>query len=400
MCALRKGLLLLLAAALPAAPGYGRATSQSDARMGVFMNLLGDEIHAEPDGEESADLSSLLREIDEAFRAGDTAKAMQKIEDGLGRDPFHPSLLRKAGVISMAAGNEENARRHFSILRSLRPDDPEVLTVCAMLAMRPGETETAAKLLQEAWALDQRLSTQFQMLVLELVQPGFHAPESAASRPFGVEEWLTIIGFIRIDPERYEALLGDRNFPRLVSRIFGKRVSPSDLEDLAQALRTHLALTREGRWRQARTALERAKSLGLQGFGVRLQESVILFELGRPDEAIQALRVLAGEHPDFAPSWYNLGLALLRDGRYANAAEAFENFLLIAEDHPAGRFALATSQMGAGEREVAWDGFNRLARTNRDLLRDLLDDDSSYLDSIRADPDYDSFARKLGLVVN
>jgi tetratricopeptide (TPR) repeat protein len=393
--AMKSASFLAALALLNASPAAARHAGSPEG--GLYMNMLRDSTASSRSDSRDSDLESLLRDIDESFRQGSYEKALRDIEKGLGMDPDHPDLLLKAATIHLMQGNEVNAKHHLDRLLTLRPDAPEILTASGMLAMRQGSAERAARLLEKAWSAEPRLSTQLQLLVLERVRLGYRAPDSVRSRPFGVEQWIVLAGWLRAEWNRYEDLLGAPDAALLVESIFGPGVRPGNLRDLQSLLQTHFALTREGNWRRARAVLDQVKALGLRGFGVDLQEAVLQFELGRPELAVDALRQLAADHPDYAPAWYNLGLAHLRREQYDEALSCFQEHLALEPDAAAARFAAAASHMALGRRDAAWALLKRMEAAQREPLREWLQGTDAYLSAIHRDPDYPAFARRLGL---
>lgn len=87
--------------------------------------------------------------------------------------------------------------------------------------------------------------------------------------------------------------------------------------------------------------------------GAQATVAHLLAELGRPDEAIAALRISLSLNADQAASWYNLGYLLQETGRHAEAIVAFQRAIALDEKLDRAYYGQALSLIKTGELESA-----------------------------------------------
>ena len=93
----------------------------------------------------------------------------------------------------------------------------------------------------------------------------------------------------------------------------------------------------------------------------------ILFDMGPPSRAEEALRNLIHRHPDDASAHHNMGILLLRLRRYNEAASSFRQALRQRADAPATYLHLGYALKESGrcdEAVAAWQQVLRLEPNN------------------------------------
>ena len=75
----------------------------------------------------------------------------------------------------------------------------------------------------------------------------------------------------------------------------------------------------------------------------------IVHRTGALDEAESVARALTVAHPDYAPGWCNLGLALQHCGRMAEAIASFRDALVLDPEHVPANWNLSFTLLASGE---------------------------------------------------
>lgn len=89
------------------------------------------------------------------------------------------------------------------------------------------------------------------------------------------------------------------------------------------------ALVSKGQYRQALTAVERVLEANPKDLNARFMRGVILSELNRPEEAIDAFKSLTAEQPDLPEPYNNLAALFAQQRRYLEARDALERAIRI-----------------------------------------------------------------------
>ncbi len=86
---------------------------------------------------------------------------------------------------------------------------------------------------------------------------------------------------------------------------------------------------------------------------------------GRVQRAAQVFKALTLMEPESAPYWLHLGNALIADGDFAGAEEAYERALIIdSEETDSFYFRMADAYIGAGELQRAEDALKKSIAAN------------------------------------
>ena len=89
------------------------------------------------------------------------------------------------------------------------------------------------------------------------------------------------------------------------------------------------SLVSKGQYRQALTNVDRILESNPKELNARFMRGVILSELNRPDEAIEAFKALTAEQPDLPEPYNNLAALFAQQRRYLDARDALEKAVRI-----------------------------------------------------------------------
>ncbi|MDT7951650.1 MAG: tetratricopeptide repeat protein [Acetobacteraceae bacterium] len=288
---------------------------------------------------------------------------------------FIPILL--SAVADQQAGRLEQAARGFSDVLALEPDQPQALLFGGVLALRMGQADRSAALLERAVAVRPTLAeTHFAH---------GNALWAAARKLDARAAWQRAI---QLDPEHIGALLnlaqaqdqsGEAELAaancRAAIAICPDRAQPWVI--LSSALRTL------GEPQPALEAAAAAIRLDPTSAAAFHQRGMSLKQLGRPTDAADALCEALAHDPGFAPSHLNLanllhdagnlaaalahcraaiaadpamaeahavlGFLLTEAGDLAGAVVACEQAVSFAPDLPEGHWNLGIAQLSAGD---------------------------------------------------
>lgn len=132
---------------------------------------------------QAADASQLLRvttrEIEQQFRRGETAPALQRLDAALAQHPVDAGLRFLKAVMLAEYGRTDEASALLEALTQEFPDLPEPYNNLAVLQAAAGRLEPARALLESALRLDPGYRTAHQNLGDVLVRLAQRAYESA-----------------------------------------------------------------------------------------------------------------------------------------------------------------------------------------------------------------------------
>lgn len=97
-----------------------------------------------------------LDEARERLARGDAAGALERVEQGLAREPGNAQLRFLQGVALMDLGRDAQALALFRQLHQSYPELPEPLNNIGLLQARAGQLDSARQSLQEALRADPR----------------------------------------------------------------------------------------------------------------------------------------------------------------------------------------------------------------------------------------------------
>ena len=139
---------------------------------------------------QAADASHLLREttreIEQQFRRGETAPALQRLDAALAQHPVDAGLRFLKAVMLAEYGRINEASALLEALTQEFPDLPEPYNNLAVLQAAAGRLEPARALLESALRLDPGYRTALQNLgdvLVRLAQRAYEAASGPRSEP-------------------------------------------------------------------------------------------------------------------------------------------------------------------------------------------------------------------------
>jgi choline-sulfatase len=214
-------------------------------------------------------LRDLLTEADVLLRAGKGARAIPKFDAVLARDPGNRFALLRSGVALLAAGDAARAVPRLTKAVESSPGQPEARSALAQALIRIGRPSDAIP----------------------------HAMEVVRLQPGLASAWAelgTALGRAKRVPEAVRA------FERAV-----------ELEPQNPSLIARLAFAEHAAGKVVEAARDLARTAALQGdaFSHSGALGVLLFDLGRREEARKWLAASRRDDPDFAEARFRLALS-------------------------------------------------------------------------------------------
>jgi tetratricopeptide (TPR) repeat protein len=246
-------------------------------------------------------------------------------------------------------GHNPIAIRHLLSCRSLRPDHPEVLLLCARVARRSSAWEEAESLLDrraELYSDDEESVLERLML--------------RATR--GELDTAGLLLQAQIDQHDSRAALASEAL--IAGLIFRYRLPEAERQIqlwLEREPNSALALMSKGRFEQDQqehkaAALETYRAvlqLDPEFDEARLRLTSILLAFHQSAEALTHLEFLRRRLPDNAEVLFQLGKALELLGRRADARKAYDECLRMQPDHAAGLAEMGRCVLLEGDNAAA-----------------------------------------------
>lgn len=333
------------------------------------------------------------------YRArGDRERAREAFEAALELDPGDPSARRALARMALEDQDAESARKHLEAILEAYPEHSETLTALAVLEARTGNPERVGPLLKRAYQSDPgalrprlllgrfHLSRGRPSEALEILQgEGDSIPENAEALALAAQARLVAGQPTQaIDAaERLRQLQPDSTVPYLLlaraysatgesgqvqaqmqrilerdpdnalaliveaqSRLYEGKLDEAReyLERVPDEARAHPAfLTARGRLavladnpKEARDYYRRAFEAAPSSESVT-RFAAVVYALGDSERAEQLLREWVAEHPDDTDAQKALGDLYVRQGRNAEAGEAYK---AVLEQNPGSVEAL------------------------------------------------------------
>ncbi len=221
------------------------------------------------DPKDGRELRDLLTEADVLLRAGKGTRAIPKFDAVLARDPGNRFALLRSGAALLAVGDAARAVPRLARAVESSPEQPEARTALARALLRTDRPGEAIPHAMEAVRLQPRLASAWADLG-------------------------TALGRAKRVPEAVRA------FERAV-----------ELEPQNPSLIARLAFAEHAAGKVAEAARDLARTAALQGnaFSHSGALGVLLFDLGRREEARKWLVASRGDDPDFAEARFRLALS-------------------------------------------------------------------------------------------
>jgi Tfp pilus assembly protein PilF len=112
-----------------------------------------------------------------------------------------------------------------------------------------------------------------------------------------------------------------------------------------------------GRREEGLAALRYRLADSPRDLGARRNFALALIQDGRPAEAIKELEIVLKIQPDWAPALDTLGQAYLMEGRVDPAMAAFRRAVAASPRDPIAHLGLARAHLAAGDRVAARERF-------------------------------------------
>jgi choline-sulfatase len=220
------------------------------------------------DPKDGRELRDLLTEADVLLRAGKGTRAIPKFDAVLARDPGNRFALLRSGAALLAVGDAARAVPRLARAVESSPEQPEARSALARALLTTGRPGEAVPHAMEAVRLQPRLASAWADLGTALGRAK-RVPEAVRAFERAVE-------------------LAPQN-PSLIARL---------------AFAEHAA----GKIAEAARDLTRAAALQGDAFSHSGALGVLLFDLGRREEARKWLVASRREDPDFAEARFRLAL--------------------------------------------------------------------------------------------
>ncbi|MBI4611253.1 MAG: tetratricopeptide repeat protein [Candidatus Rokubacteria bacterium] len=319
--------------------GYTLAPAELSAKGERNLRLLERQLNDDPTYApgwfQLAETYMLLGRVDEAIDAYRRALRLLEVSS-LTLSPRVVALaLQNLGAAHLARGDTEKGIDHLREALLLDPDLPPAHVHLGLAALRRDDPGEAEKHFARALEIADRLNRE--------QDPG---------REYEISPWL--IHYLRA------CALGQQGKTDAVrdGLLAALRLNPDHAESLWLLA---LACSALKEWPQALEALEALSRQGRDDLPYHLQRVQVLQALERHDEAAAAaLRALERG----AASREALTLAaqaLCRDGRWSEAADAYEKLARLVPDNPLPLLALAHCREAMGDRPGAFAAYERAA---------------------------------------
>ncbi len=261
----------------------------------------------------AGDTAARLRAALARHRAGDFARVERLCAEILAADPAHPDALHLAAIAAARRGDAEAAVAHARRSLQARPDHAGTLNTLGNALEASGRLEQAEQALRAALARGNAPADAHYNLARVLERRGRQDEALAA-----------VQHAIRARPRHAEAhnQLGKLRYQR---------------GELAEAIAAH----------------RRAIALKPDLAAARNNLAVVLRTAGQHDDAIATLREAVCGRPAYAAAWHNLADTLAGTGALAQAEEAYNNALRVAENPVPVRVAFAHLLAHLGRNDEA-----------------------------------------------
>jgi Flp pilus assembly protein TadD len=144
-----------------------------------------------------AQVSPVIREIEQQFRAGDAAAALQRLDLATAARPGDAGLRFLRGVLLSESGRSAEAVAVFERMTEDFPDQPEPYNNLAVIEAAKGQLDRARSLLETALRLDPTYRTAHENLGDVFVRLAQRAYEAAASVPSAEPALKTKLRLVR-----------------------------------------------------------------------------------------------------------------------------------------------------------------------------------------------------------
>lgn len=324
-----------------------------------------------------------LEQVEEHEQAGRTQEAIAALHALVARYPGVPDFHVHLGDLLARLGDERGALREYRAALELQPRYLEALIKLGTHYLRTGAALDAARTFQGAIEVNDRLMEAYVGLSVAQCNAG-REEESRATLDLvaGVEPNSTLLfaesARIQMKEERERSARGMLAPPDDECRD----LLEAQIERHRQALvlrpnhadlhyRYGLLLRQVGRLDEAIDAFQSAVAINPAYVKALIKLGVCLRDAGRADDAQEAFRAALTLRDDCVDAHYELGLLFAQRQQFDLAVEAFEHGLRGGGAHAALRanLALALQNIGMLDRAAAaWRSICDLTSDVRDAL--------------------------------
>ena len=283
------------------------------------------------------------------------AAALAALEPALARDNADALLL--GAQLCFETGDLGRSASLYHRLAECVPDHPYAAFNEGLCHLRLKQWQPAAEALQRAVVLTPSHAEAWHLLGASLLHLDRHAEAASAfSQCLGLRP-----GYVPALCGKAAALqLQGKAAEALAVYLPLVEAAPEREEILLNALQ---AAVEAADWPQARRLALRVSAISPGSLPAK--EALAHADLAqeRFEEALAAFRELGAAAPAFLEPWYHIGVCLVRLGRYAEAAEAFQSALQLDGQHLQSRLALAEALRLAGRPQDARAVLSALAES-------------------------------------
>jgi Tfp pilus assembly protein PilF len=321
--------------------------------------------------------------------------ALRELQRGIKFDPYNPTLLRMAAAVASAAGDLDAADLYYARYLERAPHDAPYLVGWAAVLLRQNRLREARHALDRALAAQPGyLAARFNLLCVR-VKTGEDIEDLREWRGANPAELLQIAGWLAVNRDKYESLLGSNGVTRLCALMFGLPAADA-MPATAGLLNAADQAARTGDWAGAVRAYGRLIGLGIRNYTVDRQHVRCLLLADDPQALLWAGR-LAQQHPAEVEAWAYYGYAALASGNYSLAETAFVRALQMEPRMPQANLGLAAAFAGRGDMERAWPLLEQLARWYpRELPAWMQGSNLPAMQAILRHPGFPAFVKRIG----
>lgn len=278
-------------------------------------------------------------------------ESLRAYEEAVRIRPGYADALLNMGTVLAELGRPADCLAALGAAARSRPDLPAVQDRLGCALGAAGRWDEAAEAHRRAIALDPGAGAAYCNLATALSALGHHREAAEALQ-----------AALAIEPDSPDAhnRMGMvlRNLGYLDQALSAYRQALAGRPDFAEAHCNLGELLAElDRPVEALSAFRSALAFRPEFADAHARMGAVLMRLGRPAEAITAYRLALTLRPANASLWYELGNAMREERRVPEAVAAYSHAIDLQPDHAAGRYARGLVQLGAGDFEAGWEGY-------------------------------------------
>jgi tetratricopeptide (TPR) repeat protein len=283
-------------------------------------------------------------------------EAMEQWQGALRLQPDFPEAHYALGLGYVAAGNPAPAVAHFQEALHLAPDWPDAYEALGLAYYEAHEFDLAEQAWRQALDLKPDLSKVHANLGLLRLQEGNYQEAIRHSR----------------DALAHQPALVAAHYNEGVA-LLAKGEKAASVQALEMALSLDSRLTsarlllgvvwsRMGNWGKAASTWREALrqdpfAPDPDGVWLHYNLGLAMTAMGNVDEAVTEFLAVAGQRPEWAPGWSQLGSALMAKRQWGRAVEALETAVRLQPGWAHLHFSIGKAQAEQGKLFQAVDSF-------------------------------------------